>query len=380
MIVGFLGQFHPEHPLGNEHGPRAFRQRVALLETFGGIYLSVMLLIAPFVEAAVVELDIALRGVDLDVSIAFVAGTGGIAFQQNFTSGVEVELFALGEVGVLDRCAFLELRDRHRNEFVRPLVARNVTGRHPARFQLQVDHLACMTGFDDVALGLVVEQHVVKGRVEVALLPIVVRHDFQRAVGLLFERYAPFGGDAHAAGFHLRPHFDQSVRFVPVGHRLQMGFEVFHTDAHALHIRRVDSRNIHRLETGNRDLLFHFCELFGRIDAVVFEQLRIEVDFDEFVQHAFGHDEDVRDTRFYRVLRLLHEFGEKRLQSRLVRVHIEQFGDIRRSGVERLDVSVFVDTADGLQLALLTFSGLPDEHYLLLVVLYFFVHLCEILD
>jgi len=43
-------------------------------------------------------------------------------------------------------------------------------------------------------------------------------------------------------------------------------------------------------------------------------------------------------------------------------------------------VSVFVDTADGLQPAVLTFSGLPDEHYLLLVVLYFFVHLCEILD
>lgn len=98
------------------------------------------------------------------------------------------------------------------------------------------------------------------------------------------------------------------------------------------------------------------------------------------IQHAFGHDEDLRDTRFYRVLRLLHEFGEKRLQSRLVRVHVEQFGDIRRSGIERLDVSVFVDIADGLQLALLTFSCLPDEHYLLLVVLYFFVHLCEILD
>ena len=108
-------------------------------------------------------------------------------------------------------------------------------------------------------------------------------------------------------------------------------------------------------------------------------QLRIEVDFDEFVQHAFGHDEDLRDTRFYRVLRLLHEFGEKRLQSRLIRVHVEQFGDICRSGIERLDVSVFVDTADGLQFAVLTFSGLPDEHYLLLVVLYFFVHLYEIL-
>ena len=158
-----------------------------------------------------------------------------------------------------------------------------------------------------------------------------------------------------------------------------MGFEVSHTDTHALHIRRVDSRNIHRLETGNRDLRFHLCELFGRIDAVVFEQLRIEVDSDEFVQHAFGHDEDLRDTRFYRVLRLLHEFGEKRLQSRLIRVHVEQFGDICRSGIERLDVSVFVDTADGLQFAVLTFSGLPDEHYLLLVVLYFFVHLYEIL-
>ena len=121
MIVNFLGQLHTEHPLGNEHGTRPFRQGIALLETFGGIYPSVMLLIAPFVEAAVVELDIALRGVDLDVSIAFVAGTGGIAFQQDFTSGVEVELFALGEVGILDRGAFIEIRDRHRNEFVCPL-------------------------------------------------------------------------------------------------------------------------------------------------------------------------------------------------------------------------------------------------------------------
>lgn len=61
-----------------------------------------------------------------------------------------------------------------------------------------------------------------------------------------------------------------------------MGFEVFHTDTHALHTRHVDFRYIHRLETGNRDLLFHFCELFGRIDAVVFEQLRIEVDLMSF--------------------------------------------------------------------------------------------------
>ncbi len=83
LIVNFLGQLHTEHPLGNEHGTRPFRQGIALLETFGGIYPSVMFLIAPFVEAAVVELDIALRGVDLDVSIAFVAGTGGIAFQQD---------------------------------------------------------------------------------------------------------------------------------------------------------------------------------------------------------------------------------------------------------------------------------------------------------
>ena len=85
-------------------------------------------------------------------------------------------------------------------------------------------------------------------------------------------------------------------------------------------------------------------------------------------------------NRHHRVkVKLLHEFGEKRLQSWLVRVHVEQFGDIRRSGIERLDVSLFVDTADGLQLAVLTFSGLSDEHYLLLVVLYFFVHLYEIL-
>ena len=160
-----------------------------------------------------------------------------------------------------------------------------------------------MAGVHQVRLRLLVEQHPVEGGVEVGLLLPVVRHDTQRAVRLLFERHAPFGGDAKPV-LQLGVHLHQPVGFMSVRHGFQVRLDVLHADTFLLHIRQVYLRDVQRLEL---PLLLRL-KSFGRVDTVIFQDLRVEVDADKFVQGILRHDED---TRVDGVLGLFHELFEE---------------------------------------------------------------------
>ena len=78
-----------------------------------------------------------------------------------------------------------------------------------------------------------------------------------------------------------------------VRHGFQVRLDVLHADTFLLHIRQVYLRDVQRL---------------GGVDTVIFQNLRVEVDADKFVQGILRHDED---TRVDGVLGLFHELFEE---------------------------------------------------------------------
>lgn len=142
-----------------------------------------------------------------------------------------------------------------------------------------------------------------KGDVEVGPFLPVMRHDAQRAVRLLFERHAPFGGNTHPV-LQFGVHLHQPVGFMSVRHGFQVRLDVLHADTFLLHIRQVYLRDVQRLEL---PLLLRL-KPFGGVDTVIFQDLRVEVDADKFVQGILRHDED---TRVDGVLGLFHELLKK---------------------------------------------------------------------
>ena len=82
-----------------------------------------------------------------------------------------------------------------------------------------------------------------------------------------------------------------------------MRLDVLHADTFLLHIRQVYLRDVQRLE-----LPLLRLEPLGGVDTVIFQDLRVEVDADKFVQGILRHDED---TRVDGVLGLFHELFEE---------------------------------------------------------------------
>lgn len=89
-----------------------------------------------------------------------------------------------------------------------------------------------------------------------------------------------------------------------VRHGFQVRLDVLHADTFLLHIRQVYLRDVQRLEL---PLLLRL-KPFGGVDTVIFQNLRVEVDADKFVQGILRHDED---TRVDGVLGLFHELLKK---------------------------------------------------------------------
>ena len=259
-----------------------------------------------------VEFDVALRGVDLNVGITLVSRTCRVAFEQDLAAREKVYLLAFGQLDVLQATEPFDLRDGHGNQFIGPLVAGDEAGRQLALFQFQFKDFPGMTCLGDVAFGLLVEQNSMERSIKVAFFPIVVRNDLQRAVGLLFQGDSSFGCYTHPSRLHLRVHLDQTMRFVSVGHGFQMRLQVLQANSLTLHVGPVDFRNVHRLKPLPFVAeLFDAGEFSRRIDPVMFQQLRIQIDLKELFQYGLRHDEDVGDSRLDRGLHLFEKLFQK---------------------------------------------------------------------
>ncbi len=217
-----------------------------------------------------------------------------------------------------------------------------------------------MTAVREVVLHLVVEQHAVERSVEVGFLLPVMRNDFERAVRLLFERYAPFGSHTQAA-LQFGIHLDKAVGFMAVGHGPQVRFEVFHANTFLDQIVEVDFRGVQRLES----LLLHQR---GGIDTVVLQNLRVEVDADKLFERTLSHDENARVRG---ILCLLHELLEESFECRILRVHVEQVRHVLLRRFDRVEITHRIHSRDGSDASV---TGLLNEHDLLGIVRLFFVH------
>ena len=108
-----------------------------------------------------------------------------------------------------------------------------------------------------------------------------------------------------------------------------MRLQVLHANSLALHVGPVDFRNVHRLKPLSFVAeLFDAGEFRRRIDPVMFQQLRIQIDLEELFKHCLRHDEDVGNPCFDRSLHLFEKLFQKCLDRRIVRVDVEQIRQV----------------------------------------------------
>lgn len=108
--------------------------------------------------------------------------------------------------------------------------------------------------------------------------------------------------------------------------------------------------------------------LRGGVDAVVFQNFRVEVDANELIERILGHDEN---PCMRGVLGLLHELLEEGFEHRVLRIHVEQIRHVLSGRFDRVEIAYRIHSRDGSDAAVI---GLLNEHDLLGVVRFFFVH------